>query len=174
MRYIKKFESSGEELDFDTFKDIMLDVTDMVDSSESKEYLFEPGISNDVENFYSCELSVLFSSIKFIECNEFIEGPLVPTAEEPESLSTAKLVIKDTISDIEDKLYDIKNKVDGVIETNKKVLEIINHIDKYIVPRFESFKNYKDCMVGIDYTEEYINQNFIKSFIKITVTFELI
>lgn len=162
MRYIKTFESSGDEMDFDTFKEVMLDVSDMVYDSVFIDYSNQDHKLAD--RFYSCELKFLFENL-FIDVDEHIDGSFIPHAEEPEDIKTAKDIIKDRISEIEDHLYSVKNKVDTSIKTNKDVLGVIEHIDKYIAPRFESFSNYKACLIGIDY---------VGKDIVVTVTFEII
>ena len=166
MRYIKTFESSGEEMDFDTFKEIMLDVVDMVESYEFTDNSSPRDEGAGDELYYSCKLGFKFNNLSIVDTSiEFIEGSFIPNAEDPEDIKTAKEVIKSKVSEIEEELYAVRNKIDGVVETNRKVLGIINHIDKYISPRFESISNHKGCLVGID----YINDDIV-----ITATFEII
>lgn len=59
-------------------------------------------------------------------------------------------IVYDHIESYIDGLYKLKSGIDSFIEVNKKVSKLFKDIEKFILPRFQSFDNFVQCDVGID------------------------
>lgn len=158
MKYLKRFsinEKSDEKCDFDTFKDIMLELTDtysgVVFSHKIIDYLTREG-------HYQCQFklykSAALNSKCFCEINKLgsVVGDVVGYRDDPENIedSLADGVIFNTIDNYINSVEGFKDKIDNIIQNVSKIKEVFKDIEDYILPRFKHFSNFETCSVGLD------------------------
>ncbi len=146
MIFLKKFnESSNEDCSFETFKDIMLDLSDEFDCSFNNLIDYE-------EPFYECLLTLpqidndVDEEGTYFTCR-YLEGNL-PRYEEPGNIDYN--LVKDSINTQNENLINLKNNIDSVISNNNKIKNIFDTLENMIIPRFQSFSNFQMCTIGFD------------------------
>lgn len=157
MKYLKRFgkinediKTLDEDLDFETFKDIMTLITDDYNQVDFKNY------SDD--NFYDCY--ILIFNEDFDNTYDMLENisisksdyyrDLISPIDEPMSFSD--IIDSNIIDQIEEKIENIK-KFDFtyIVNQQEKFINTLIKIEQEIIPRFTQYKNYYDCMIGFDY-----------------------
>lgn len=170
MRYLRKFnESTGQKMDFDTFKDIMSELSDyfecqFFDYSEDREN--DP----DYGGFYDCQVKIPFLDEYAIDDdNPFFnfdylsyQNQMIPPFDD---LSNINEIFEDdkvyrAINEQEEKLHKLKNNLDKIIENNGKIRKVFKTIQDEILPRFESFDNFLACDVGFESVESLLRVTF--------------
>lgn len=153
MRYLKTFkkinESGTGECDFDTFKEIMYEITDDFSVVEFNDY------SN--EGFYDCWID-LRSKFRTYDGFEMNFGYLAYIIEPYDLAYNISHVLEDgkvytVINSYLDKLHEVKSNIDDFIKSNEEVLKLFKNIEEFILPRFEKFDNFIQANVGIRYDE---------------------
>jgi hypothetical protein len=146
MTYLKKFnEASGEECDFETFKEIMMELSDYF-HCEFHDYTKE----NDY--FYDCELTI--PQINDEEVDE--EGTyltakylleVIPPTDEPGNIELLYTPLGYSVDNQIENLEKLKNII---MANNNKIKKIFKLLQEEIVPRFQAFSNFEQCSVGFD------------------------
>lgn len=151
MRYLKKFkrinESGSGECDFDTFKEIMYEITDDFGDVEFNDY--------SDEGFYDCWINLRskFRTYDGFEMNFDYLGDIIEPYDSADNIS---YVLEDgkvytIINSYLDKLHEVKSNIDSFIKANEEVLNLFKNIEEFILPRFETFDNFIQIDVGVDY-----------------------
>lgn len=150
MKYLKKFKSINEatsgECDFETFKDIMFEITDDFDDIKFNDY--------SEEGFYDCWINL---SSKFRTYDDFnmsfdYLADVIEPYDSPDNINyiLENDKIYNHINSYLDKLYQIKSNIDNFILANKEVLKLFKNIEEFIIPRFQTFSNFIQTDVGVD------------------------
>lgn len=141
--HFKKFnESTNNDCSFDTFKDIM---TDISDDFECDFY----DHSDQDEGFYDCMIKL--PQLDYIDDVSVSYGYLddvMSPYDSPDEVDY--LSIYEQISNYNSKMLDFKRNIDTVISNNEKVKQIFITIETMIVPRLKSFSNCLNCSIGFD------------------------
>lgn len=139
--YLRKFnESSNQDLDFETFKEIMFEITDNFDAE-----VIDWSDNVEDEKFYECVVNTPF--LKEYELPN-INDISLPSHDWPEKIDL-KGIYKE-IEDREEVLERLKSIVDTILNNNSKVRDFFKIIEEYIIPRFETFENYSSCSIGYE------------------------
>ena len=149
MKYLRKFnEDIKNECDFETFKEIMYDLSDYYQHS-FKDY------SNEVDPYYEIHINLSergnytiqddapYLNFEFVELSEL---------DDPTTILRDFDFNDDVYSKIEsqnNKLLEVKNRIDDIIRNNNQITDIFKKLES-ITPRFESFSNFQDVYVGFD------------------------
>lgn len=149
MKYLRKFnENVGDDCDFETFKEIMYELSDdyqqhsFTDYSQEEDPYYELHIELSCNGNYMIQDDVPYLNFEFINLSEL---------DDPTSI-LKDFNIKEFYSEINshnDSLLELKNRIDTVIENNKQITDIFKKIE-IIIPRFEAFSNFRDIYVGFD------------------------
>ncbi len=137
MKHIIKFneakKSKKEECDFETFKELMLDISDYykcefkdISDGDDNNYEFAFGAC------YLCEISLPDHEPIFGHSNH------------------------DAVDINDFNLSELKNKIKIINDNNNKIFSIIEIMKEYVVPRFASFSNFTSCYVFYD--TDYSNE----------------
>ncbi len=134
MKHIIKFNEAkkvkGEECDFQTFKELMFDVSDYYECEFKNEDEY------DEEPCYVCAIFVKISD--YVESNNiFMSATFYDESE-----------IKSDILDA--KIKEIEKNNQKMLEYNKKLVSIIKTINEDIIPRFKVFDNFYSCDIGFN------------------------
>lgn len=154
--YLKRFneEYSGEECDFQTFKELMFDISDYYECEFEDHSNAVPEFPGGSANkYYTCEIKLPnFGSIDtddlYFNCNYLRD--LIGFPDEPGGVNFNN--VKSTINSQNNRLIDLKSKIDSIVDMNKKVNEIFEILENQIVPRFEEFSNFESFSIGYDDT----------------------
>jgi hypothetical protein len=154
MKYLKRFGKINEDikildedLDFDTFKDIMTLITDDYNQVKFKNY--------SDENFYDCQILIFnedfnntYDMLENISKSDYYRD-LISPIDDPMSFS--EIIEANIIDQIEEKIENIK-KFDFtyILNQQEKFINTLIKIEQDIIPRFTQYKNYYDCMIGYD------------------------
>lgn len=146
MKKIKRFNESVEDnLSFDGFKEIMAEITDDLTlrynlREEKDEY----------DQFY--ELSIVLPPSTYLDSDILsYQNVNIPSIENIGDTLNKKTVgtILDSIVSQNEKLIEIKSKIDDQIENNKLLGKIIEDIIK-LKPRLASYNNWRECRLGME------------------------
>jgi hypothetical protein len=143
--YLKKFnESSEEECDFETFKEIMMDLSDYFECD------FEDYSYNDY--FYDCKLTIpqmndVVDEESIYLTTEYLNDVLPPT-DDPLNIDELYTELKDSVDNQIENLHKLKNNLDDIIDNNSKIKKIFKILEEEIVPRFQHFSNFESCSLG--------------------------
>jgi len=176
MKYLKKFnESTSGEMDFETFKEIMFDLSDFFecdfkDHSEDV-HAISPGIRDpDYNGFYDCWINIPFLEEYSINDDapffnfDYLDytNDVIPPFEELDNINTIfeNDKVYDAIQTQEDKLYKLKNDLDRIIENNAKIKNVFKIIQEHILPRFDQFSNFLQSDIGFDNTNCILRVTF--------------
>ena len=146
MRHLRRFnESVGDECDFETFKELMYDLSDYYehsfnDYSNDEDPFYEIHIVLSERGNYTTQDDVPYLNFEFIDIGDW-EDP-IPILDEIDSIYSE-------VNSQNDKLLELKNRIDSVIRNNNQIKDIFRKLES-ISPRFESFSNFKDVYVGFD------------------------
>jgi hypothetical protein len=147
MKYLKKYgsikESTMGDLSFEDFQDILTDITDKYDFKFSFD---EDKKSYDFWIFFDVS-SIHIKEDGFGFIREYL----------PETINDTLECVGEKNADLE----SAKENIDKMVSLNKKLINILNELQKYIIPRFKSFSNCES--VVIEYEEDAILIQFIKS-----------
>ncbi len=139
--YLKKFnESLSDECSFETFKEILYDLSDDYEC-EFHDY------SNESDSFYDC-LMAIPKSIE-IEASYDILKDVVSSYEDPHIIENFDGAIDEIIGDTS-KMQSVKNEIDDIIDRNKKLEQIFITLKEHVVPRLQSFSNCQQISFGYD------------------------
>lgn len=148
MIYLKKFnEASEEECDFETFKEIMMELSDYF-QCQFHDY-------TDDDYFYDCELTI--PQINDEEVDEegtyltarYLTDTLPPT-DDPSNIFGLYGIIHDAVDNQISNLQKLKNNLDIIMSNNNKIKKIFKLLEEEIVPRFQAFSNFEQCSIGFD------------------------
>ena len=152
MKYLKTYysinESKLDNLSLDGFIDIMRDITDSYD--HRIEY-----IDNNKEEFYDCWIYLngledpdVFNPHQF----QFLQD--IAHCECPTDINNMvdfyDLNIKDKFNDERDILLDNIEYLKNRLDLNNKVLEVVDILEQYIIPRFMEFSNFHKSTLGFE------------------------
>ncbi len=152
MKYLKKYgsikESTMGDLSFEDFQDILTDITDKVDGDFNFHHI------EDEEDGYYVLILTLKPNYVVIDENgmEFlskfgrIDDPLTYNDE-------IYINIKESIEDKNSQLESTKKNIDNMISFNKKIIDIIDEINQYIIPRLRLFSNCLEIKIGFEVDE---------------------
>lgn len=146
--YLKKFnEASEEECDFETFKEIMMDLSDYF-HCEFHDY-------TDEDYFYDCELTIPQVSDEEVdeEGTYLTAGYLtdtLPPTDGPENIESYYTSLNYSVDNQIENLEKLKNNLDNIMANNNKIKKIFKLLQEEIVPRFQSFSNFEQCSIGFD------------------------
>lgn len=154
--YLRKFnESSNQDLDFQTFKEIMFEITDDY-NAEFNDYSESESDDEYADKFYDCVIQIP----NFEEYAISDDQPLLnldyldyrhdglPPFDDMDSIDFKK--VYNSIDDQLGELEKLKNNLDSIINRNRKLKNCFETIKNYIIPRFESFRNFDKCLFGFD------------------------
>lgn len=148
MLYLKKFnESSSGECDFETFKEIMMDLSDYFECN------FHDYTDNDY--FYDCELTIPQINDEVIDeegtylTAKYLTDVLPPT-DDPDRVENFYRSIENSVDYQLENLEKLKNNLDVIMANNNKIKKIFRILEEEIVPRFQEFSNFEMCSVGFD------------------------
>jgi hypothetical protein len=128
MKYLKKFESNNDELDFETFKDIFLDIIDESNCELDK-----------VDNHFSLRIYVNLIAVLDFD-NDFYEYGF--------NTNQVNSIIKNRLDEL--------NNIKKIIINHEKISKILSDISEYVEPRLKSFFNFKDIRFVITNRVLYI------------------
>jgi len=149
MKYLKKFsiinEKSDEKCDFDTFKDIMLELTDV----------YTDVVFSQPEEYYQCQFKLYDSDDLDFDLPRIDLNSVVGYIDSPDHIeySLDNDVVYKRVDDYINNLEDFKNNIDNIIEKYSKIKEVFKNIEDYILPRFKHFDNFQACSVGFNELE---------------------
>ena len=159
MKYLKKFnESTSGEMDFDTFKEIMYDLSDFFEC----EFKDHSGVDDDPDynGFYDCWIKIPFLEEYSINDDapffnfDYLDysNDIIPPFDDLDNINTIfeNDKVYEAIQSQEDKLYKLKNDLDKIIENNAKIKNVFKIIQEHILPRFDTFSNFLQSDVGFD------------------------
>jgi hypothetical protein len=147
-------EKSGNNCDFETFKDIMSELADDFDNVS---------FSDPEDGGYFYLLFQLYHTHDIsYDLPSMGIGNIIGHVDGPENIINVLNggLIYSSIDDYINDLNDFKGNIDNIINLFSKIKEVFKIIEDYILPRFEHFDNFKACSVGFD----EINGNFIITF----------
>jgi hypothetical protein len=153
--YLKKFnEASEEECDFETFKEIMMDLSDYF---QCKFHDYTKNLHNgflENEYFYDCELTIPQITDEIDEEETYLTAKylndILPPTDDPQDITELYTELKESIDNKIENLQKLKNNLDDIITNNNKIKKIFKILEDEIVPRFEHFSNFQSCTVGFD------------------------
>ena len=152
MKYLRKFnENVVDECDFETFKEIMYELGDSFN-----DYTFHDFSSEEEDPFYEIQITISEDKNYFINDDvpsmnyDFLD---LGHWDEPESVDPEHFSYKGVYSTVDkhnDSLFDLKDRIDSVVENNKQITKIFKILEESIIPRFKTFSNYEDTQLGFD------------------------
>ena len=148
LLYLKKFnEASEEECDFETFKEIMMDLSDYF------ECVFNDYTEEDY--FYDCELTIpQISDDEVDEEGTYLTArylnDVLPPTDDPQNIDELYIELQDSVDNQIENLQKLKNNLDVIMTNNNKIKKIFKILEEEIVPRFQHFSNFEGCSVGFD------------------------
>ena len=153
MKYLKKYRSIKEskmgDLSFEDFKDILTDITDKMDNDFHFYHVDE-----EEDGYYT--LILTFDSPSYVVIDEsgmeFLSK--FGRKDEPSTYNDEIYInIKESIEDKNSELESLKIDIDNMISFNKKIINIIDEINQYIIPRLRSFSNCLEIEIGFEVDE---------------------
>lgn len=149
MLYLKKFnEHTSGECDFETFKEIMMDLSDYFECS-FYDY------TKEGDFFYDCRLTIPQISDEAIDeegtylTARYLNDVLPPT-DDPDRVENFYRRIENSVDYQLENLEKLKNNLDVIMANNNKIKKIFRILEEEIVPRFHTFSNFEMCSVGFD------------------------
>ena len=146
--YLKKFnESSEEECDFETFKEIMMELSDYF------QCVFHDYTDDDY--FYDCELTIPQISDEEVDeegtylTARYLTDTLPPT-DDPENIESYYTPLNYSVDNQIENLEKLRNNLDIIMANNNKIKKIFKLLQEEIVPRFQVFSNFEQCSIGFD------------------------
>jgi len=147
--YLKKFnESTSDECDFETFKEIMMELSDYF-HCEFHDFTIEG------DYFYDCNLTIPQISDELLDeegtylTARFLNDVLPPT-DDPYNIESYYHQITESVDYQIENLTKLKNNLDVIMSNNNKIKKIFDILQNEIVPRFQTFSNFEQCSVGFD------------------------
>lgn len=143
--YLKKFnEAYEDELSFETFKEILFDLSD---SYECQMYDYS---EDESDPYYDCHLTLPKSiNVQFRQEDNLTE--YLPPFDGPEEVDSDTLrELRKHIDEENGQLKDLEGKINLLIERNRKIKEIISTLETEIIPRLQSFSNCQSVTLGYD------------------------
>lgn len=147
----KKFnEAEGIELDFDTFKDILSEISD------EYEHIFSDLSSSNDMPYY--DLKIILPELSQIDDNDIYFNwnylhDFIPPSEEPvdsEDLLGGENLVNQSIEYQISQYYKLKNELESMIRISEKMKLIFDTLEKEVIPRFKQFNNFQHCTLGFD------------------------
>lgn len=139
-------EKSGDVCDFETFKDIMLELTDSY---------YEVIFSQPEEEYFQCQFKIFNPNNLYFDLPVIDLHSILGYIDGPENIedSLANGVIHKRVDNYVNNLEDFKKNIDNIIESFSKIKEVFKYIEDYILPRFKHFDNFQTCSAGFDEIE---------------------
>jgi hypothetical protein len=162
MRYLKTYYSVNESksgyLSLDDFIYILRDITD------DYEHKFESTEEEEVEKYYDCYIYLNgFKDPQDINAFQFKFLEKIAHSDYPSDIKNMtdyyNLNIKDGFEEENNVLLENIKYLQRRLEFNKKIYQILENFEHYILPRFMEFKNFKKCTIGF---ESYIGSDNIE------------
>lgn len=146
MKYLKSFiinEKSDDSCDFETFKDIMLELTD-----NYHEVVF----SQPEEEYFQCQFRLYETDDLDFDLPRIDLHSIVGYIDGPDNIEDSLVngVVYKRVDNYINNLENFKNNIDNIIESFSKIKEVFKYIEDYILPRFKHFSNFQTCSVGFD------------------------
>ena len=138
LTYLKKFnEAYEDELSFETFKEILFDLSDGYSEDENDPY-------------YDCILTLPKPiDVQFPQEDNLTD--YLPPYDDPQEIDNGTLrELRDQIDEENGQLKDLEGKINLMIERNVKIKEIISTLETEIIPRLQSFSNCQSVTIGYD------------------------
>ena len=160
--YLKKFnEAYEDELSFETFKEILLDLSD---SYECQMYDYS---GDDNDPYYDCHLTLPKPiNVQFPQEDNLTE--YLPPFDGPEEIDSDTLIELNVQIDEENaQLKDLEGKINLMIERNNKIKEIISTLELDVIPRLQSFSNCQSVTIGYDSAYFIASQDVFEQTIRI-------
>lgn len=143
--YLKKYNESvsEDECDFETFKEIMYDISDHY-HCEFIDY------SNEESPFYDCKI-ILSEYPDVYEVSSAFGSNLEEVAfyDGPEDFYIVKNKLREKINQNIETLKDLKSQIDSGIRYNEKISNIVKIIEEEVIERLQTFKNFEELSIGI-------------------------
>lgn len=157
--YLKKFnEAYEDELSFETFKEILFDLSDDYECTFND-------YSDDSDPFYDCEL-ILPKPIDVQFPQEDNLNEYLPPYDGPEEIDSVIIgELRIQIEEENKKLKDLEGKLNLMIERNNKIVKIISILEKDIITRLQSFSNCQSVTIG--YESYHYTVEGVKSTLRI-------
>jgi hypothetical protein len=149
----KKFNESNsvEELDFETFKDIMMEISDISDCrfesfNSEGEIFYDARI--EIPEISEVDLDSEFFSWKFL--NEHI-----PPGDDPSAYSEIFQggMIYNALDEWRNKFEQLNSEMQRMARSQERVKKVFQILEQDIIPRFRFFSNFQECSIGFDYNE---------------------
>ena len=136
--YLKKFnEASEEECDFETFKEIMMDLSDYFECE-----------------FHDCELTLPQIDEEIDEQGTYLTSgylsDVLPPTDDPQNVEGLFTSLQNSVDNQLENLQKLKNNLDAIMDNNNKIKKIFRILEEEIIPRFQYFSNFESCTVGFD------------------------
>lgn len=152
MKYLKTYyninESTSGDLSLDDFIDILRDITD------DYEHKVE-SIEEENEKYYDCWIYLNgFKDPQDINAFQFRFLEEKAHSDHPVDIKNMTdyydLNIKDGFEEENNVLLENIKYLQSRLELNKKIYQILENFEHYILPRFMEFKNFKKCAIGFE------------------------
>lgn len=158
MKYLRKFnESISGDLDFETFKEIMFELSDYFSCTFNDYSKSEKGLTQS-EGFYDCCMIIpsnnkyqLHDDIPYLNF-DYLQEEIIRPLDDPDDIQNLfeNDIIFEAIDSQSDELSDLKANLDDIIDKNNKLKEVFKNIKEHILPRFEAFSNFLQSDIGFD------------------------
>lgn len=151
MKHIKRWgrvneNEGGEECDFETFKEIMIEVSDIFTcefSDESDEF------------YYKCSIELpqygMMHDAEMPKFNFDYLTDLIGWDEDPTDFMGVDDNVRDSIRENREMIDKIKSHADDVVRSHTKLLKLFDILEEDILPRFKSFSNFVYMSIGYGY-----------------------
>ena len=155
MKYLKRYNESKSsvssgDLDFDTFKEIMYDLSDYFECILQQ-------YSDDDNEYYECVVKIKYLEDYVISDDNPVFNfdylsDTIPDFDGPNDIKDiyADGEIYRSIDNQSDKLAKLRSELDTIIDNNNKIKDVFKTIEEHIVPRLETFNNHKSTSIGFD------------------------
>ena len=160
--YLKKFnEAYSDELSFETFKEILFELSD------NYECRFNDYSQDENDPFYDCELVLPKPiDVQFPQQDNLTEYlPLYDGPEEIDSETLRELNLQ--IDEQNKQIKDLEGKLNLLIERNNEIKEIISTLESDIITRLQSFSNCQSVTIGYESDHFIASTDGFESIIRI-------
>ncbi len=158
MKYLRKYnESTQGDLDFETFKEIMFELSDYF-SCTFNDYSEINEEDPDYGGFYDCWITIpinptytLHDDIPYLNF-DYLSGDVIEPIDGLDNINYVfeNNKIFNAIDDQSEELLNLKKNIDDIIDKNNKLKEVFKTVKEHILPRFESFNNFLQSDCGFD------------------------
>ena len=173
FKYLRKFNEkvSSGDLDFQTFKELMYDISDTYDCE------FEDFSDDSDDPFYGCVIKLFKNYETPVISLEYLSDQ-IPTTEDPQDIKyylfgvDSRQTIYELINNKISELEYLQQSIPVIISNNEKIASIFKLIELDILPRFETFDNFGECTIGFDNLDPYPVIRLCFNFNKIYINYQ--